>query len=88
LETTLFLIPPFDIQIEDAIVTVWEILKLPPNRYNCTITINFKDIQSKRYGIIVKDQKDLRNKLKIEITKLKFIELSMGRDYLRQVMTR
>jgi len=87
LETTLFLIPPFDIQIEDALVTVWEVLKLPPDRYNCTVTIKLKGVESKRYGIVVKDQKDLRNKLKIEITKLKFIDLSMGRDYLRQVMT-
>jgi len=87
LETTLFLIPPFDIQIDDAVVTVWEVLKLVPDQYNCTVSIKLKGIESKRYGIVVKNQKDLRNKLKIEITKLKFVDLSMGRDYLRKVMT-
>jgi len=86
MEANVFLIPPFQIQIEDAIVTVWEVLKLVPDQYNCTVSIKYKGIESKRYGIVVRNQKELRNKLKIELTKLKFIDLSMGRDYLRQVM--
>jgi len=88
MEKAPILLTPFQIQIEDATITVWEVLKLPPDRYTCTITITYHGIQSKRYPLIVKDQKDLQNKLKIELTKLKFIRLSLGEDALRQIMTK
>jgi len=88
MEKAPILLTPFQIQIEDATFTVWEVLKLPPDRYNCTITINYNNIESKRYPLIVKNEKDLRNKLKIELTKLKFIRLSLGDEVLRKVMTK
>jgi len=86
MERAPILLTPFHIQIEDATITVWEIRKVPPDQYNCTITITYKNITSKRYGLIVKSSKDLRNKLKIELTKLKFINLSLGEEALRHAM--
>jgi len=88
MEKAPILLTPFQIKLEDATITIWEVLKLLPDQYNCTVSIEYKGIESKRYGIVVRDQKDLRNKLKIEITKLKFIDLCRGRDVLRQVMTK
>jgi len=88
MERASILLTPFHIQIEDATVTVWEVRKVPPDQYNCAITITYKGITSKRYGLIVKNPKDLHNKLKIELTKLKFINLSLGEEALRQAMTK
>ena len=84
-------LPPFSIEVDDAIVTVWEVIKTQPvggrPNYHVVVSFRYRGIESKRYGIDAKDTKDLINKLKIELTKLKMIEYTYDKETLRKVMT-
>lgn len=84
-------IPPFSIQVEDAVATIWEVIPITfptgEKRYHVTLTINYRGIESRRFHLDVKSNEDLKNKLKIELTKLKFIYYGYGGDVLRKLMT-
>jgi len=91
METISIPIPPFSIKVDDAVATVWEVIPITfptgEKYYHVTLTITYKGIKSKKFFLDVRNNKELINKLKIELTKLKFIEYAYGGEALRAVMT-
>ena len=55
--------------------------------YIFSVRINYKGIKSRVFPIQAKDLKDLINKLKIEVTKLKFFEIVYGLPEVRRMIT-
>lgn len=55
--------------------------------YTVSLRIIYKGIKSRVFPLDCRDLNDLVNKLKIEITKLKFFEIALGPAELRRLMT-
>ena len=58
-----------------------------PPYYLVSVKVIYKGIHSKVFPLMVRDESDLRNKLKVEITKIKFIEAMYGLEEVRRVIT-
>jgi len=91
METASFHIPPFFIKVDEIPVEILEVLKneLISGEvwYHVVVSINYQGIKSKIYSLDVRDIKELTNKLKIEITKIKFIHYAYGLDHTKEVIT-
>jgi len=91
METNSFHIPPFVIEIDGVPVEIIEVLKSElvsgDTWYHIVVSINYNGIKSRRYSLDVKDIKDLTNKLKIEITKIKFIHYAYGIDEVKRLIS-
>jgi len=91
MEPAIIQIPPFSIDVDGVEVTVFEVLKTQLVSgdvwYHVVVQLKYKNMVSRRYTLDVKDMKHLINKLKIEVTKLKFIELAYGLNELKRLMT-
>jgi len=91
METTRFQLTPFFIEVDGCRVQIIEVLKseLSPDYiwYHVVVSINYNDIWSRRYSLDVKDMKDLVNKLKIEITKIKMIDYGYGIEEVKRLIT-
>lgn len=91
MRTATFVIPPFSVEVDGAIVDVLEVSKQPLSSgetwYIVSCSIRYKGIRSKVFPLFVKDEEDLKNKLKVEVTKIKMIELARGLEELRRLMT-
>jgi len=83
-------LPPFSVEVEGAIATILEVSKTEPVPgeawYHASIQIEYKGMRSRTFTLDARDEKDLLDKLKIEVTKLKYMELAYGTEYLRRVM--
>jgi len=55
--------------------------------YIASVKIIYKGIASRTFPLFVRDQRDLLNKLKVEITKIKFIDYMYGLDEVRRIIT-
>jgi len=55
--------------------------------YLVVVRLAYKGIKSRPFSIPAKDMRDLINKLKIEVSKLKFMELVMGLPEVRRLIT-
>jgi hypothetical protein len=90
METNTLQIPPFFIEVDGCQVQVLEVLKSElisgDTWYHIVVSINYKGTYSKRYSLDVKDTKDLVNQLKIEITKIKFIDYGYGIDEVKRLI--
>ncbi|MEM4500561.1 MAG: hypothetical protein QW512_00325 [Thermofilaceae archaeon] len=90
METTRLLIPPFSLSIDGALVDVLEVSKQPlPSGevwYVVSCSIRYKGVKSKVFPLFVRDEDDLKNKLKIEMTKVKFLELAYGLEELKRII--
>jgi len=91
MEPAIIQIPPFSIDVDGVEATVFEVLKTQLVSgevwYHVVVQLKYKNIVSKRYTLDVKDMKNLINKLKVEVSKIKFIELTYGLNELKRVMT-
>jgi len=85
-----FRLPPFFIEVDGIPVEVLEVLKSElisgDTWYHVVVRIIYNGIKSRRYTLDVKDIKDLTNKLKIEITKIKFIDYAYGIDQVKELI--
>jgi len=88
--TETFRLPPFFIEVDGIPVEVLEVLKSElisgDTWYHVVVRIIYNGIKSRRYTLDVKDIKDLTNKLKIEITKIKFIDYAYGIDQVKELI--
>lgn len=84
-------ITPFSINVDGVDVTILEVLSTQlisgDKWYHVVVQIKYKNILSKKYTLDVKDMNNLINKLKVEISKIKFIEMAYGLNYLKQIIT-
>jgi len=90
-KTSTLYLPPFYIEVDGCKVQVLEVLKsqltFGETWYHVVVSIEYNGIKSRRYSISVKDTKDLINKLKTEITKIKFIHYAYGIDEVKRLIT-
>jgi len=91
METIKFQIPPFSIEVDGCLVDVLEVLKREivtgDTLFFVVVQRRYKDVVSRRFTICVKSEKELINKLKIEITKIKFLEYAYGFEEVKRLIT-
>ena len=91
METNSLLLTPFFIEVDGCEVTIFESLKREmvtgQTWFFVVVSIDYKGIKTRRYTLAVRDTQDLINKLKIEITKIKFMEYAYGLDYVKRLIT-
>lgn len=82
---------PLFLEVDGFTVEILEVLEHrifdTIHGYSFSLRINYKGIKSKIVSIDAKDLKDLINKLKIEITKIKFFEIVYGLPEVRRLIT-
>lgn len=90
MESVKIIIPPFSLDIDGVLVDVLEVSKQPlPNGetwYIASCSIRYKGIKSKVFPVFVRNEEDLKNKLKIEVTKVKMLEITYGLEELKRLM--
>jgi len=90
-ESTTLPILPITLDIDGIPVEILEVrdasLSGGDPYYLAVVRINYKGIQSRTFSIPAKSEKELINKLKIEVTKLKYLEYAYGLDELRGLIT-
>jgi len=89
MEVAKFQITPFFIRVDGCRVEVIEVRKSRQGEYggdHVALSINYKGIWSRRYDITVRDMKDLIRKLKVEITKLKYIDYAYGIEEVERLI--
>jgi len=83
-------IPPFFIDVDGVPVEILEVGSTKIAEaiiwYHVSCRIHYKDIVSRVFTLDVKSEEELINKLKVEITKLKYIELVSGKDVLERLI--
>lgn len=86
-----FYLPPFSVLVDGVEWTILESVKQPiisgEMYYRVVVYVNYKGVKSKAFSLFVKDEKDLLNKLKVETTKIKFMDYSYGLEYVKKVIT-
>jgi hypothetical protein len=86
-----FTIPPFFIKVDGIKVEIVEVseqkLVSGDKFYIVSCRVHYDSIESRTFPLFVSDMKDLINKLKVEITKLKIIEYSYGIEHVKKVIT-
>ena len=82
---------PIFLEVDGVPVMLIELSKQEPiwgnPYYIASVRIIYKGIQSKIFPLFINSPKDLLNKLKVEITKIKFIEHIYGLEEVRRVIT-
>jgi hypothetical protein len=90
MESVTIQVTPFTIELDGAEVTVVESSRQPLVTgevwYIVSVRISYKGVTSRVFPMFVRDARDLRNKLKVEITKLKLIEASYGMQEVRRIV--
>jgi len=84
-------LPPFYVEVEGARALILEVSRTEPVPgdvwYHVSTQIEYKGMRSKTFTLDVRSEEDLLTKLKMEVTKLKFMEYAYGTEFLRRVMT-
>lgn len=90
MEEHTLILPPFYLEVDGVNVEVLEVIKHElisgDTYYTVALRIHYKDIISRIFRLTVKSGEELKSKLKIEISKIKFIEQAYGLKYLRGLM--
>ena len=90
METSTIQLPPIFLEVDGIPVQLVEVSKQPLITgevwYIASVRIIYKGIQSKVFPLFVKDTQDLINKLKVEITKLKFTEYAYGIEEVKRFL--
>jgi len=83
-------IPPFYVEVDGVRVQILESSKhtllTGETWYIVSCRIIYKGITSKIFPLFVRNEEDLVNKLKIEITKIKFLDYAYGLEEVRKVI--
>jgi hypothetical protein len=91
MESTTFTLPPFFIEVDNIKVEIVEVseqkLVSGDTFYIVSCKIHYDDIISKVFPLYVKSTQELIDKLKVEVTKLKFIEHAYGIQHLKEVIS-
>lgn len=91
MSTTQIHLTPFFIEVDGCKVCIYEVLKTQlitgEEYYLVVVSIHYKNIKSRRYTLYIKNIEDLVNKLKIEVTKIKYMELTLGLEEVRKVIS-
>jgi hypothetical protein len=84
------LLPVF-LEVDGVLVMLVEVSKLElpygPPYYAVSVKIIYRGIHSRVFPLFVRDENDLRNKLKVEVTKIKFIDYMYGLEEVKRLLT-
>ena len=90
METFTIQLTPFYIEVDGVTVQVVEVSKREfptgETQYIVSVKIIYKGIHSRVFPIFVKSTQELVNKLKVEITKIKFVEYAYGIEEIKRLM--
>jgi hypothetical protein len=88
--TQLQLLPQL-LEVDGVPVMLVEVSKQEPlygqPYYITSVKLIYKGIHSKVFPLFVKNTNELMNKLKVEITKIKFIDYMYGLEEVRKLIT-
>jgi hypothetical protein len=88
--TERFQLLPVFIEVDGVLVMLIEVSKhesvYGPPHYTVSVKIIYKGIHSRVFSLSVRDEADLRNKLKVEVTKIKYIDYMYGLDEVRRLI--
>jgi hypothetical protein len=91
MESSVIQVTPFTVDVDGVKVQVVEVSKQTlvtgETWYIVSVRVNYKGVESRVFPLFVRDSRDLKNKLKVEITKLKIIEASYGLQEVRRVIS-
>jgi len=81
---------PIAVEVDGVPATIYEVSKheITPELkiYSASVQITYKGMPSKIFTIDAYSEDDLMAKLKIEVTKIKFMELAYGLDFVKRVI--
>jgi hypothetical protein len=82
---------PIFLEVDGVPVMIVEVFKQEPvyrpPLYITSVKIIYKGIHSRVIPLLVRDTRELINKLKVEVTKIKFIEYMYGLEEVRRLIT-
>jgi hypothetical protein len=81
-----FQLTPFFIDVDGVTVQIVEASKTLLGEYIVSVRIIYKGIYSRVFPLAVKNTDDLMNKLKVEISKVKFIEYTFGIEEVKKLI--
>jgi hypothetical protein len=81
-----FQLTPFFIDVDGVTVQVIEASKTSFGEYIVSVRIIYKGIYSRVFPLPVKNIDDLMNKLKVEISRVKFIEYTFGIEEVKKLI--
>ena len=84
-------IPPFDIEIDGCKARIWEVIDVSTPRdkiYYVSCSLECFGIRSKKFPIFCSNIDELKKKLEIEVSKFKFLILSLGMHGAEEVVTK
>jgi len=90
MEPAVIQVPPFSLSIDGVEATILEVLKTQLISgdvwYHVVVKLRYKGIDSRNYTLDVKDMNNLVDKLKVEVSKIRFIELAYGINEVKRIM--
>jgi hypothetical protein len=91
METSTLQLTPIFLEVDGVPVELVEVSKQQLISgevwYIASVKIIYKGIHSKVFPLYVKNTQDLVNKLKVEITKLKFIDYAYGIEEVKRLLS-
>lgn len=83
-------IAPLFLQVDGVDVEIIEASKQPlisgETWYVVSVRVIYKGIPSRVFPLFVRSREDLMNKLKVEVTKLKVLDYSLGLEEVRRLI--
>lgn len=80
-------VPPFQLLVDDTPFEILEVIQHQIGGYSVAVRMVYKGIQSRVLDVSAKDEKDLLNKLRVELSKIKWIEYIYGLEEVRRTIT-
>jgi len=91
MESSIIQLTPFFIEVDGVPVRIVEASRQQfvsgDVWYIVSVSIIYKNIRSRVFPLFVRNMQDLMNKLKVEITKVKFIEYAYGLEEVKRLIT-
>ena len=80
---------PISFQLDDFVVTILEVQKLQcvgKTWFHVTVRLQNRWVKTRQFGLDVKDMEELKDKLRVEISKLKMMRYTLGDLATREVV--
>jgi len=80
-------ISPFSIVVDGVEVEIVEVAPVMSGFYVAVCRVKFEGVVSRNFQLLVRDMEELERKLKVEITKVKYMYYAFGLEELRRRIT-
>ena len=82
-------VPPFTLAVDGCLVTILEVLKHEApwgTEYTVALRADCGKISSRVFSLTVRDEEELKAKIKAEIAKLKIMRLELGDELTQEIV--